>query len=240
MKRCTTTLALGALCFVSIAPRASAQTPPSQLPIEQQPGVTIIPAPGTAPAPVPAPAPAAPQPQAAPVQPMAPAAPPQRRIHVWYGYQTLIVDAIAFGAGTVGFALKEPTLQTVGVAGYLAGPPVIHFIHGHVGRGFGDFGVRCGFPVAGLLVGLIVGAVVAAKDDSSVQGVSDDIARGIEVGTVAGVVGAIIFDAAVFGDETVLEGAEDARVHPPLPTFRVAPTAFTARGGGGLGLGGTF
>ena len=228
-----------------------------EAPAESQPGVIILPARPLPTAPVPLPASPLPPPTLAPTlapplsgaasPPEAPTAqelPPAderrtaRRLHVWYGYQTLIADVVLFSSGAVGIALKEPTLTTVGVIGYFAGAPVIHFAHGHVGRGFGDFGLRCAFPVGGLLVGTLVGAFAASAQSSSAS--TDTVVTGLAIGAVAGVAGAIAFDAAFLADETVEHTDGEARARPPLPSFVARPTIGVVKGGVAVGLAGSF
>lgn len=79
----------------------------------------------------------------------------------WYGWQILIPD-LAGGlltsiggvvGGTGGLALSI-TGSTVA----FFGGPIVHWAHGHVGRGFASmFGLRLGLPVAGALLGLGIG-----------------------------------------------------------------------------------
>lgn len=51
----------------------------------------------------------------------------------WYGYQTLAIDFAVLAL------LGAPPAA---VATYFLGAPVVHFMHGNVGRGFGSLGLR--------------------------------------------------------------------------------------------------
>lgn len=203
-----------------------------EIPLEQQPGVTIVPAPQTT---------MPPPPQAAPTvvaQVAVEAPPPPRRVHRWYGFQTLIVDTAIFAIGTVGLAVNEPTLTTVGITGYFIGGPIIHWSHGHVGKGFGDFGLRCAFPVGGLAVGAIIGVIAMPRDNSSKA--SDIVTAGVAVGAVAGVLAAFAFDALVLADDTVTDGPDEARARLEKPSYTLLPQVALGKNATTLGVAGTF
>jgi hypothetical protein len=106
----------------------------------------------------------------------------------WYGWQTLIVDgasAANLGTAAVLFAhqgRKEtvPPQVTfwVGFSGAMLGAPIVHWAHGHVGKGFGSMGVR---------MGVLVLAVLSGPESSGSEGAAI---------AVAGLVGASALDAA--------------------------------------------
>ena len=101
--------------------------------------------PTTAPTPAPPPTPAP-----APVPSPARASEQPRYEKVWYGYQTLIADALsrfALLAGGVGAKASEPTVA--GYVGFVLASPIVHMAHGNVGPGFGSIGTRLIVPWIG-------------------------------------------------------------------------------------------
>jgi hypothetical protein len=76
---------------------------------------------------------------------------------VWYGWQTLIgvvgSDVITLLGAYGGL---EP-LYYIGVAGHVFTGPIVHWSHGHVGKGFIALGLNVGAPVAGGGLGLLIG-----------------------------------------------------------------------------------
>jgi hypothetical protein len=129
---------------------------------------------------VPAPAPAP-----TPAPPRSP-----KRPGSWYGWQTLLVDAVATGLIVGGMTQTKGSfdasstdfggLQTayawralspfpehrpaplldVGLALYTMGPPLVHALHGRPLTALGSLGVRGLGPSSGLLTGALVGLVV--------------------------------------------------------------------------------
>jgi hypothetical protein len=69
--------------------------------------------------------------------------------HRWYGWQTIIVDGLAI---PLAFLSPWAALPVYGLGG-----PIVHILHGHAGRGAGDFGLRLAGPVVGATVGGLVG-----------------------------------------------------------------------------------
>jgi hypothetical protein len=97
----------------------------------------------------------------------------------WYGWQTLVSDAVAVVAL---FPFVFP-----GIGAYAFGAPIIHWVHGNVGAGFASLGLRVG---GGTLVG--VGAAV-----SSAYGTDNDAVGGVMIAFgIAALVAAPILDAA--------------------------------------------
>ena len=234
--------ALALACALgSLAVSAGAQE------IQEQPGVTILPAPAPREPPPPAVLlpPQTPTPPEQPTMTAPPAElpprPPPRRAHRWYGYQTLIADGAMVALGSIGLALKEPTLSTVGSVGYFLGGPILHWAHQRVGTGFADLGLRVAFPIGGLIVGALVGAIAAPKNGSVHQD-SNTILVATGIGAAGGVVAAVVFDAAILAEETVHVEPGEARQRPDLraPPPRVAPQLLTGKNYATFGLAGTF
>lgn len=76
-------------------------------------------------------------------------APAVRR--VWYGGQTLIVLAASAAVTAAG---GWTPVSILGAGGILLGGPVVHWAHGHVGRGFGSLALNVGLPLLTGAVGL--------------------------------------------------------------------------------------
>lgn len=113
------------------------------------------------------------------------------------------------------------TAADVGLFGFLLGAPVVHFAHGHVGKGFLSMGLRVGMPLA-----LGYGFASAASCSSS-----DDFGCGLGelvLGILLGAAGASAIDAAAIAREKV-------RVQPDVT---VVPTL--GRHKLGLAVGGAF
>jgi hypothetical protein len=128
---------------------------------------------------------------------------PLHTVSSWYGWQTLMADGAwllvsvaAVGAGATGG--PSEALGWVSLGGYFLGGPIVHFGHGNVGKGLGSLALRSGLPI---LAGGI-GAKAATADCGGGEwcGVG-----GALIGGLAGVVGAIVLDAAVLGYERVPE-----------------------------------
>ena len=168
----------------------------------------------------------------------------------WYGWQTLAVDGALL---TIGLLPLRPSDSSANTAfalgwygGYALGAPIVHWAHGHVGKGFGSLGMRLGGPLAGALLGvgvaLATGASFGVKDSSGNQlyvGTGDRIAEG---GVILGMLAPVIIDAAVLAREPV-EGRSavgSAKRSAGADGFRLTGGPVVLRGGGGLSAGGTF
>jgi hypothetical protein len=154
----------------------------------------------------------------------------------WYGWQTLASDgsavalgALAYGVDKAGGTTITNVFWTASVATFFVGAPVIHWKHGHVGKGFGSLGLRVGLPVAAFLGGLLIGNAACSDSDSDTSIVGCPVAVGAVAG-VAGLVAAPIVDAAVLAREPV-----ETPAAPPIHAALV-PTD----GGGKLVLAGRF
>jgi hypothetical protein len=120
---------------------------------------------------------------------------------IWYGWQTLAVDAGAIGFVLFGAALTprpppltdhepgpRPVAFTAGAFGlYAIGPSTIHFAHGAVWKGLGSIGLRLAMPLAGFAAGYLG----TAEGANALEGGA--------VGGVLGCVGAMAADAALLG-----------------------------------------
>lgn len=207
------------------------------------PAPVVVPPTGTSTTPAPQPSPS-PQPAPQPAPAPAPYKPSTHTEKTWYGWQNLVVDAasitvlaIGVGQGTDGSGLR-----VAGGLGYVFGSPIVHWVHGNIGPGFGSLGMRVLLPPIGLVVGIVVGAIAGASDrNNSIEDASSSIATGAVAGFFIGVAIPVVLDAAVLSWEKN-EVPNTARVRmPATPTLTMRPILRPTAGGGGFaGLGGTF
>jgi hypothetical protein len=241
-------LAAAAAVGIALASgNANAQTQPAPLP--------ALPADGTAPAEAPAviivqdePAPAAPVAAAPSARPAADLRPLKMK-EEWYGYQTLIVDgassAMIFGPLLLGKGDPEGSVMLAGALTYIGGGPVVHWLHGNVGPGFGSFALRVGLPVSGAFWGAIGGAMLMPRNSEH------GFETGAAVGFFAGMAGASILDAGLLAyekgkdpeayDGDAAKAAPPKAVAKPVGLVRLVPQAAMLPGGGGsVGVSGVF
>lgn len=214
--------------------------PPPPAPKPSAPLVVAPPA--TAPAATaPPPAKPAEPPPAAPTAP-----PPPQYEKVWYGYQTLIADAVSFGLLVGGIASRTSEVTTTGYLAFLLATPTVHMVHGNVGPGFGSIGLRLLVPLIGMGVGALTGLIVGSNQGN---GSLDSFGRGATGAATGAVVGGLIGGGAcvaidagglAYTKERVDGGtATQSRRRPP-PWFTLAPS-FDVRGDrAALGIAGQF
>src|SRR4051812_762797 len=70
--------------------------------------------------------------------------PPSETPSRWYGWQVLAAEAPFQGLAWVGVGTGNARLWLGGLAGSVPGGPIVHFAHGHFGKGFGALGVNIG------------------------------------------------------------------------------------------------
>jgi hypothetical protein len=116
---------------------------------------------------------------------------PQRR---WYGWQTLLVDAIP----TIGLLAMASSRRSSGdellgpiTATFILGGPIVHAAHGHIGKAVLSLGVRSAGP---LLIGIAASGTHNGSDNQWV-------ALGV-LGVLA-IPAAIIIDASAIAREDV-------------------------------------
>jgi hypothetical protein len=155
------------------------------------------------------------------------------RVRSWYGWQTLAIDVAALATGVTGYAVNNGSgnpVGTIGILGYLFGPPIVHWIHGHAGRGAADLGLRFLGPIAVGGLGYLLG--LPAGTNSNGDPVGSQIAGGIGLGV--GYIVVVTLDAAVFAYEAKLETS------PPAPAALFVPRVQLRQGGATFGLIGAF
>jgi len=160
----------------------------------------------------------------------------------WYGWQTLlglaVTDILLMGGG---IAARESVPVLIGYLARPLVPPVIHWAHGHVGKGFGSLGLNVGGP---LTLGLI-GSLISQAGSDGRCGMFGCGTPGLAAGLLIGGLAAPIIDVAVLSNEEVLVPAEPDGTKPPsvmlVPIFSVGHVGRGGREGrGGLALAGQF
>jgi hypothetical protein len=158
----------------------------------------------------------------------------------WYGWQTLIVDgAWIAGASASGAGNQAGLAAAFVVSGYVVAPPIVHFAHGEIGRGFADLGIRVGAP---LVLGLVGFAAFSGQSSPGNDGIAPG-AVGAILGSGLGMLAAVALDASVLAYRTV--GDEDAlrtapRRHARLPVTMTPFLAPRREGGAVLGVSGAL
>ncbi len=146
---------------------------------------------------------------------------PERR---WYGWQTLLVDALS-----IGFAVATAGRGgELGLGVYVFGAPVVHAAHGHPGKALGSFGLRLGAPFVGAFIGSS-GADCSGPDREDFCGLGEALE-----GALIGASFAIAVDAIVIANE-------DVEKKPPTERgVQLSPSVSVTRDRRMLLLGGSF
>jgi hypothetical protein len=146
------------------------------------------------------------------------AAPPQKVL--WYGWETLLVDAVSMTLAASPAYLSGPLVDlpaAVGGAGLLFGGPTVHWGRGLTERGFVSLGIRVLLPTIGAIAGLASGACSPSTSGPSGPGPRAQLAcigvsaQGMGVGALAGAGVAAVVDASALTWKDV-DGSE-----PPPP-----------------------
>jgi hypothetical protein len=163
---------------------------------------------------------------------VAAAEPPPATTHVWYGWQTLLVDAASFSLMAAGAGNDNSPLLYAGVGGYALGGPAVHIANGESGRAALSLGVRIVLPAIGAAIGY-ASYRQPSKPDWFDFGPGFDAA----IFGVVGGLAACVIDAAAIAHHRV------AADPPPPPQSGVSVTPSVAvepHGGARAGLVGTF
>ena len=156
----------------------------------------------------------------------------------WYGYQTLAVDLAGLAVGALSIRAGSGELALVSLGTYVVGPPVVHFAHGNVAKGFGDFGLRLGLPVGGALVGVGVGCLLGGCGGRG-DFAGYAAAFGGLVGGASGGVAAMILDWALLSREPGARPPREPKAARGWPVS-LTPSLAVTPAGGALGVGGAF
>jgi hypothetical protein len=159
-------------------------------------------------------------------------APEPAPARVWYGWQTLIVDAGSVAIWSASFlppggSTGNLVLEWGGVIPYVVGAPVVHGFHRRMGTVLGDVALRLALPT----VGAFVGGVIASPHCSS--GDAFCLADGIIFGLYGGAGVAMALDAAVLAYEKPRPSATSKNV-------RWGPTVAVDHRGASVGIAGAF
>jgi hypothetical protein len=167
-------------------------------------------------------------------------APPRPKTH-WYGWQTLMMDAIAVGMSAFANASNKPNLgvQLAGSGMFALGGPLVHVAHRAPGKAVGSLLLRASGPAL-----MTYGAMFARSDS--------DLGLAV-LGGMACTAAAITIDAAVLAHEKVdptanpvREPAQQEDREEPVTTssqrssVHMSATFVPLRGGGTVGAIGTF
>ena len=164
----------------------------------------------------------------APQQPppaYAPMAPPREK--VWYGWQTLVVDAGTLGIAGIAVGTQSRALGTVGLVGFVIGAPIVHFVHGNVGPGFGSMSYRLFLPLIGMGIGALVGLGYkggiynGSGDLGDAYGSGSTVVNGAVTGAFIGMGICVILDAAALAWEK--KEVDVARHRNPSTRISVSP-----------------
>jgi len=135
----------------------------------------------------------------------------------WYGWQTLI-GLVAADAVTISSVLNMPSDPAMfgligGMSAHALVGPVVHWAHGHVGRGFAVLGLNLTLTAVGFVSGLYL----------NVEGPP----------AVVGYLTGPLLDIALFSDEIAKQPLPTtSRNSPPLGvTFGIAPMVDSTRCG---------
>ncbi|HLM72707.1 MAG TPA: hypothetical protein VK459_08445 [Polyangiaceae bacterium] len=156
----------------------------------------------------------------------------------WYGDQVLlgygasdvlvaagVISFIQQGGGHGGGVVSSFALVGTGLVVQVFAAPIIHWSHGHVGRGFLSLGLSGGLPFAAGALGAL-----ASSDDYSVPGA-------VFGGFLTGMLIGRAIDVAVLSYDKVEEGSPES-VKWAAPELTLAPVV--GRGQTGLGVAGVF
>jgi hypothetical protein len=152
-----------------------------------------------------------------------PLPPQQAPADHWYGYQPLVADGAALTVAVSGIAVKSGPVFATGFAPALLAPPILHFVHANIGFGLASLAIRACVPVTLGTVGLL----------ATYGNWNPDI-NAFYAGFLVGWGVASALDAAVFSWE---------KVKPPErsgSSFTWQPNVGLGRGGGTVGVAGTF
>lgn len=205
------------------------------VPPPQQPPLVVQP-------PAQQPAPQAAQPAAIPV--LTPARPeqsqPVRYEKVWYGWQGLISDGVAFTLTLGGGFAQTRSVLTMGIITFVLGTPIVHMAHAEIGRGFGSMGMRVLLPLVGAGIGAIAGLVSVSGSKDATSDAGDAAGTGAIVGSLVAGAGCAIIDAFALGYKSQKVEQEVTSRPRRGPSFTLSPSIDVRRDRAEIGVGGSF
>lgn len=129
---------------------------------------------------------------------------------VWYGWQTLVLDGATHSVAALAL-FAEATQEIgalIGVVGgleYLLGGPVVHWAHGHGGRGAASLGLRLATPI----VAVVAAATLFREVDY----------RFIPLALLSVLMAPVVVDAAALSYDS--PGVRRRATVPVVPTARI-------------------
>lgn len=163
----------------------------------------------------------------------------------WYGYQTLIADGASLGAMLLGSA--TPAFGYIGVGGYLAGGPIVHFANKNPGAAVTSMLMRPLLPVLGAVIGYAAAGTCREKPNQPGEFdiLGNCFLHGVGEAAIGALVGmsiAVTIDAAALarGERPVERPQEAKKIDGRVHVTGVAPSYDPRSGTASVGLGGTF
>jgi hypothetical protein len=140
---------------------------------------------------------------------------------------SLLYTTGALIGGTGGLAL-----QITGTVEWFFAGPIVHWAHGHLGRGFASmFGLRLGLPIGGALIGGLIGA-------SSGSSVAAYV--GVSLGVGFGALTGIIVDIAALAYDEPAANVRASRRVPFIAPYAMFMPYDSQRATAIVGLQGRF
>jgi hypothetical protein len=167
-----------------------------------------------------------PPPEAPPVMVVKPVPAPRRWVDVRYSSQTLMLDGAAVAMFAFGMATEVQPLPGLGILTYAFGPPIVHFSHGNVGKGFADIGIRIVSPFLFAVPGLMLAMAVTPREGEDRRTAMD---IGGYTGMALGAAFAMAVDALVLAKERVPEERAYFRDDASLTVRGSSASASSAR-----------
>ena len=79
---------------------------------------------------------------------------PQTPVERWYGWQTIVATVATDVVAVASIVNKKFEPAIIAISAHMIAGPIVHWAHGHVGRGFGVLGLNLGFTAVGLVSGI--------------------------------------------------------------------------------------
>jgi hypothetical protein len=158
-----------------------------------------------------------------------------------YRYQLLASDVVSVGLFATALAVPEHyrVLAPSSLGVYLLVPPVVHIANGQPARGGASLGLRVGFPIAGMPLGLVAGGVIARATPDKGDALPW-LVLGIVGGVFLGGVAAMVVDDAFLGKVALPRDEGPRGMTRPSYSVGVLPFADPRRKAAGMSLVGTF
>jgi len=144
---------------------------------------------------------------------------------IWYGGQTLLVDALSCTTFVVGGVTGSGPIALLGVSSYILAPGGVHAFHHHGGRAALSVLMRLSFPLVGGLIGLLSANCRPRPGDGEWAGLECAAPYGA-AGFGIGMAASMVVDASIAWDPTPL--VLPAWPPPPEPPRQHGLIGFTS------------